>query len=131
MIGLDTNVLVRYIMQDDIKQAALATKVIEQLNDDAPGYISIVTIVELCWVLESGFALSRLEIVSVYQRLITVDVFKIDRVSVVAAAVRAYGEGKADFADYLIERLSVLAGCTHTVTFDKAAAKSGAMTLIK
>ena len=131
MIGLDTNVLVRYIMQDDIKQAALATKVIEQLNDEAPGYISIVTIVELCWVLESGFALSRLEIVNVYKRLITVDVFKIDRVSVVAAAVRAYGEGKADFADYLIERLSVLAGCTHTVTFDKAAAKSGAMTLIK
>ena len=131
VIGLDTNVLVRYIMQDDVRQAALATKLIERLNGDAPGYISIVTIVELCWVLESGFALSRPQIVSVYQRLMSVDAFKIDRVSVVAAAIRAYDEGKADFADYLIERLSVLAGCTQIVTFDRAAAKSGAMTLIQ
>ena len=131
VIGLDTNVLVRYIMQDDVKQAALATRLIERLNGDAPGYISIVTIVELCWVLESGFALSRTQIVGVYQGLMSVDAFKIDRVSVVAAAIRAYGDGKADFADYLIERLSVLAGCKQTVTFDRAAAKSGAMTLIQ
>ena len=86
---------------------------------------------ELCWVLDSGFALSRPEIFGVYQRLISVDAFKIDCVSVVAAAIRAYGAGKADFADYIIERLSVLAGCTQTVTFDRDAAKSGAMKLIQ
>ena len=118
-------------MQDDVQQAALSTRLIERLNEEGPGYISIVTIIELCWVLESGFALSRSEIVSVYQRLMSVDAFKIDRVSVVAAATRAYGEGKADFADCLIERLSVLAGCTQILTFDRAAARTGAMSLLQ
>jgi predicted nucleic-acid-binding protein len=131
MIGLDTNVLVRYIMQDDAKQARLATKLIESLSEDSPGFISLVSIVELSWVLESAFGLSRSQIVEVFQNLMAVDVFKLDRVAVVAAAVRAYGEGKADFADYLIERSSVQAGCTRTMTFDKTAAKTGGMTLVQ
>ena len=131
MIGLDTNVLVRYIMQDDAKQAKLATKLVEALTEQAPGFISLVTIVELSWVLESAFGLSRSQIVAVVQRLMAVDVFKLDRVSVVAAAVRAYGEGKADIADYLIERSCAHFGCTRTMTFDKTAAKSSGMVLIQ
>ena len=59
MIGLDTNVLVRYIMQDDPKQAALANKLIEGLTAATPGYVSLVAIVELVWVLESAFHLTR------------------------------------------------------------------------
>lgn len=131
MIGLDTNVLVRYIMQDDAKQAKLATKLIESLNDESPGFVSLVSIVELSWVLESAFDLSRSQIVEVFQNLMAVDAFKLERVSVVAGAVRAYGEGKADFADYLIERSSVHAGCDRTMTFDKQAAKTGGMFLIQ
>jgi predicted nucleic-acid-binding protein len=131
MIGLDTNVLVRYIMHDDAKQARLAAKLIESLNEDSPGFISLVSIIELSWVLESAFGLSRSQIVQVFQNLMTVDVFKLDRVAVVAAAVRGYGEGKADFADYLIERSSVQAGCARTMTFDKTAAKTGGMTMVQ
>jgi predicted nucleic-acid-binding protein len=51
MIGLDTNVLVRYIMQDDVKQAAKATKLMESLSAQAPGFITLVSVVELVWVL--------------------------------------------------------------------------------
>lgn len=130
MIGLDTNVLVRYIMQDDAKQAKLATRLIEGLTDEAPGFISLVTIAELSWVLESAFSLSRTQIVAAVQGLMAVDVFKLERVSVVAAAVRAYGDGRADIADYLIERSCAHSGCTRTMTFDKTAAKSGGMVLI-
>lgn len=130
MIGLDTNVLVRYIMQDDSKQAKLATKLIENLNEELPGFISLVSVVELSWVLESAFELSRRQIVEAFQNLMSVDAFKIERVSAVAGAVRAYAEGKADFADYLIERSSVHAGCDRTMTFDREAAKSGGMILI-
>ena len=130
MIGLDTNVLVRYIMQDDPKQAKLATKLIESLNEELPGFISLVSVVELSWVLESAFELSRRQIVEAFQNLMSVDAFKIERVSVVAGAIRAYAEGKADFADYLIERSSVQAGCDRTMTFDREAAKSGGMILI-
>jgi len=130
MIGLDTNVLVRYIMQDDVKQAARASKLIEALSPSSMGFITIISIVELCWVLESAFDLSRAQIVEVLQHLTAVEVFKIDRVSIVAAAVRAYSDGKAGLADYLIERLCAQAGCEQTMTFDKAAAKSAGMILI-
>lgn len=119
MIGLDTNVLVRYIMQDDPKQAKLATNLIENLNEELPGFISLVCVIELSWVLESAFELSRRQIVEAFQNLMSVDAFKIERLSAVAGAVRAYAEGKADFADYLIERSSVHAGCDRTMTFDR------------
>ena len=130
MIGLDTNVLVRYIMQDDAKQAARATKFIEGLSVDAPGFITLVSVIELTWVLESAFELNRSQIVEVFQRIMSVDVFKLDRAGVVQSALRTYGNGKADLADCLIERLSAHAGCDRTMTFDRNAAKTGGMVLI-
>jgi predicted nucleic-acid-binding protein len=130
MIGLDTNVLVRYIMQDDARQAALATKLIEGLSVDTPGFITLVSVIELTWVLESAFALNRSQIVEVFQRIMSVDVFKLDRAGVVQSALRTYSNGKADFADCLIERLSAHAGCERTMTFDRDAAKTGGMVLI-
>ena len=131
MIGLDTNVLVRYIMQDDARQAALANKLIAGLTVDAPGYVSLVAIVELVWVLESAFNLTRQQVSDALRNLLAVSVFKIDRVAVVASALRLYAEGAADVADCLIERSSALAGCRCTMTFDRTAAKSGGMVLIK
>jgi predicted nucleic-acid-binding protein len=82
-------------------------------------------------VLESAFNLSRSQIVVVFQNLMAVDAFKLERVSVVASAVRAYREGKADLADYLIERSSAQAGCERTMTFDRQAATTGGMVLIR
>jgi predicted nucleic-acid-binding protein len=131
MIGLDTNVLVRYIMQDDAKQAALANKLIEGLTEGSPGYISLVAIVELVWVLESAYDLTRQQVTSALRNLLSINVFKVDRVAVVASALRSYAEGTADVADCLIERSSALAGCRCTMTFDRAAAKTGGMVLIK
>ena len=130
MIGLDTNVLVRYIMQDDVRQSSLATKLIEGLSVDAPGFITLVSVIELTWVLESAFELNRSQIVEVFQRIMSVDVFKVDRVGIVASALRIYANSKADFADCLIERFSAHAGCAQTMTFDRHAAKIGGMVLI-
>lgn len=130
MIGLDTNVLVRYIMQDDVRQSSLATKLIEGLSVDAPGFITLVSVIELTWVLESAFELNQSQIVEVFQRIMSVDVFKVDRVGIVASALRIYANSKADFADCLIERFSAHAGCAQTMTFDRHAAKTGGMVLI-
>ncbi len=130
MIGLDTNVLVRYITADDSKQAALAARLIEDLSEESPGFISLVTIVELYWVLESVYQFTRSQLVQVFQTLMAVGNFKIDRLAAVASAVRQYSESKADFADCLIERLSAAAGCGHTMTFDKGAVKAAGMVLI-
>ena len=131
MIGLDTNVLVRYIMQDDAKQSALANKLIEGLTEDSPGYLSLVAIVEMVWVLESAYDLTRQQVTAALRNLLSVNVFKVERVAVVASALRTYAEGTADVADCLIERSSALAGCRCTMTFDRAAAKTGGMVLIK
>ncbi len=131
MIGLDTNVLVRYITQDDAKQSARASTLIEGLDDTSPGFVTLVTIVELAWVLESSYNFSRQQFATVMQTLMAVDAIKLDRAATVASAVRSYISSNADFSDCLIERLSVNAGCQKTMTFDKAAAKSAGMTLIR
>lgn len=130
MIGLDTNVLVRYITQDDDIQAVLANTLIESLDEASPGFVSLVTVVELSWVLESAYGFTRQQFAEVMQTLMTVDAIKLDRAAVVASAVRVYSASKADFSDCLIERLSASAGCERTMTFDKAAAKTAGMVLI-
>ncbi len=130
MIGLDANVLVRYITQDDKKQAALANSLIESLDDASPGFVTLVTVVELSWVLESVYNFTRQQFAEVMQTLMTVDTIKLDRAAVVASAVRVYAGSKADFSDCLIERLSASAGCEQTMTFDKGAAKMAGMVLV-
>jgi predicted nucleic-acid-binding protein len=130
VIGLDTNVLVRYITQDDNKQAALANSLIENLDDASPGFVTLVTVVELSWVLESAYHFTRQQFVKMMQTLLAVETIKLERSAVVASAVRKYSASKADFSDCLIERLSSSAGCERTMTFDKAAAKMAGMVLI-
>jgi predicted nucleic-acid-binding protein len=130
VIGLDTNVLVRYITQDDDKQAELANSLIESLDDASPGFVTLVTVVELSWVLESAYNFTRQQFAEMMQALMTVDTIKLDRAAVVASAVRVYAASRADFSDCLIERLSSSAGCERTMTFDKAAAKMAGMVLI-
>jgi predicted nucleic-acid-binding protein len=130
MIGLDTNVLVRYITQDDNRQARLANSLIESLDEASPGFVTLVTVVELSWVLESAYNFTRQQFAEVMQTLLTVDTIKLDRAAVVASAVRVYAGSKADFSDCLIERLSASAGCERTMTFDKAAAKMSGMVLL-
>jgi predicted nucleic-acid-binding protein len=131
MIGLDTNVMVRYIMQDDVKQSKLASVLIERLTEEQPGFLSLVCIIELVWVLESAYTLKRLQIVEVLSNLISIDVFKIERLTVVTAALRNFKTGKADFADCLIARSSMHAGCERTMTFDQSAARTANMVLIQ
>ena len=130
MIGLDTNVLVRYIAQDDAKQSPKATRIIENLSADAPGFVAIVTVVELVWVLEYSYQTKRADIVAVLERLLRIKEVVTERADLVWKSVRSYRESKADFADCLIAFCSVDAGCSEILTFDKLAAAAGGMTLI-
>lgn len=130
MIGLDTNVLVRYIMQDDAKQAAKATKLMESLTAQEPGFITVVSIVELVWVLSSCYGLRREQLAQALEILLRSRQLVVDQAHQVERALRAFSSGKADFADCLIERMAASAGCVNTMTFDAAAAKAAGMTLI-
>jgi len=130
MIGLDTNVLVRYIMQDDPKQSAKASALIESLQDDAPGFVSLVSVIELYWVLTSSYGLTNEQVKRALEGLLRTRQIIVDRADDVLRALRVFAAGKADFADCLIERTATLAGCSKTMTFDIKAAKHAGMTLI-
>ncbi len=130
MIGLDTNVLVRYIMQDDPKQSAKASKLIESLDGNNQGYITMVSVVELYWVLTSSYELSGQQVGQALEAILRTKQFLVERADQLMRALRVFGEGRADFADCLIERSAAGAGCNQTMTFDVGASKFAGMTLI-
>lgn len=130
MIGLDTNVLVRYIMQDDPKQSPKATEIIEALEGIGSGYVTVVSIVELVWVLGVSFELTRSQVAQALDGIIKTKQFKIECADQVIRALRVFKVGKSDFTDCLIERSADSAGCEKTITFDVNASNHAGMTLI-
>lgn len=130
MIGLDTNVLVRYVLQDDARQSPRASRLVESLSADEPGFVPVVTLVELAWVLGAGYKLPRAQLAAVLETLLRSKELVIDRADLVMQALARFSSGSADFADALIERTAAAAGCTATMTFDEGAAKATGMTLV-
>ncbi|WP_158812789.1 PIN domain-containing protein [Methylocapsa sp. S129] len=121
MIGLDTNVLVRYFTQDDPVQSPKATRFIEwSLTPENPGFISIVTMVEMVWVLERTYRLDRESVGAAIERILQADAFVVEQEREVFIASVAFASGLG-FADALIEALGAKSGCSHTVTFDQKA----------
>ncbi len=126
MIGLDTNVLVRYLTHDDPPQAAAATRMMSSLSFDSPGFLSLIVIAELVWVLAISYRYQKKEIEQVLESLLRTKELVIERADLVSQALRTFRGGRADFADCLIERCCRAAGCKHTLTFDwKAVAGAG------
>jgi predicted nucleic-acid-binding protein len=122
MIGLDTNILVRYLAQDDAVQSPVATDVIEfRLTEENPGFISIVAMVEMVWVLDRAYGLAGREIAAVLERLLQADTLVVENQQEVFTAAMALKEGTGSFADALISVLGARVGCTRTLTFDKTA----------
>ena len=122
MIGLDTNVLVRYIAQDDKAQSARATALIEkECSASAPGYVGLVVLAEVVWVSESRYGATRQEVAEIVRRVLSIRQLVVQDAAIVWKALRVFEGGKADFADCLIERTAHGAGCTRTMTFDKRA----------
>ena len=134
MIGLDTNVLVRYLAQDDVKQAAAATRPIEkELTASRQGFISLVVLSELCWVLSSIYSATSAELVATVQDMLNTPQFQVERREAVQAAIarlKASPLRKAGPVDALIAAMAEREGRTDTVTFDKAAARAAGMTLL-
>lgn len=130
MIGLDTNVLVRYIAQDDPIQTPMATHLIEQVcSAETPGFIGLIVLVELVWVSETCYGAKRAEITELLRRILSTRQLVVQEAETVWRALHQFQAGNADFSDCLIERMAKAAGCTGVMTFDKSAATSG-MTLL-
>lgn len=122
MIGLDTNVLVRYFAQDDPVQSAKATEFIERrLSEEEPGFVSVVAMVEMVWVLRRSYRQPDHRIAAIIERMLQSDATIVENEQDVFTAMVALKEGSESFADALIAALGISAGCSHTVTFDRAA----------
>ncbi|HMA74922.1 MAG TPA: type II toxin-antitoxin system VapC family toxin [Xanthobacteraceae bacterium] len=119
---MDTNVLVRYVTQDDLVQSPKATAWIERrLTPDNPGFISIGAIAETAWVLERTYGLSDQAIAGVIERLLQADVLVVEDEQQVFTAMITLRESLGSFADALIAALGAKAGCSNTLTFDQKA----------
>ncbi len=122
MIGLDTNVVLRYLLQDDPKQTPLANRIFEHvLNERRPGFINLVTVLEIVWVLRSLARQTNAEIATHIERLLAADSLEVQNEQQVFEAAYALRRGTGEFEDALIGALSAWAGCAHTLTFDKKA----------
>jgi predicted nucleic-acid-binding protein len=125
MIGLDTNVLVRYLTRDDPAQSAAAIRLVRSLSAEAPGFLSLVVLVETVWVLEVSYHFKKSQVEEVLETLLRSQELMMERADLAWQALRAYSSSRADFSDCLIERCSHAAGCTYTATFDRAASTAG------
>ncbi len=122
MNGLDTNILVRYLTQDDPVQSPKATQIIERrFTREDPGFISLVTMAETVWVLGSVYELPDGEIADTVERILQADTLAVQNEQQVYTAMVALRRGWGAFADALIGALGAWAGCESTLTFDKKA----------
>ena len=131
MIGLDANVLIRHLVQDDPRQSAAATAFIEQrLTVEEPGFVTAVVMGEVAWVLERIYRVRSARLAEVLERIVQTRTLVFEHEQQVLEAVAALALGRAAFADALIAAVATKAGCSHTVTFDKRASRLSGFQLI-
>lgn len=131
MIALDTNVLVRFLVQDDPLQAQLATDIVEQLTDDAPGFLSREILIELVWVLERAYRFGRAEIAIAIGDLLSATELEIEGADEFGPALELYRNEGFGFADLMIAAAARRVGAVELVTFDKKAARLKGVRLIQ
>lgn len=123
MIGLDTNIVLRYLLQDDAVQSGKVNRLVDGLSPDQPGFINVATVLELVWVLRSLFKLTPAEISTQVEQLLATDVFQVQNEQQVFEAAFALKRGFGEFEDALIGALNAWAGCSESVTFDRGASR--------
>jgi predicted nucleic-acid-binding protein len=124
MIGLDTNVILRYLLQDDPTQTRQVNQIFEsQLSESKPGFINLATVLEVVWVLRSLLKQTPTQIATQIESLLASDSLEVQNEQQVFEAAFALKRGTGEFEDALIGALNSWSGCSHTLTFDRGAAK--------
>ena len=130
MTGLDTNILVRYFTMDDPVQSGRAEALLDAFTVESPGYVSLVSLIELVWVLRSQYRMAKPELILWIDRLLDTPELTVESHAAVTQALRRFAGAKADFADCLIECSCHAGGCHETVTFDANASRHAGMKLL-
>jgi predicted nucleic-acid-binding protein len=124
MIGLDTNVLVRYLTQDDPDQAVRAGQIIETCcTKDEPGLVSLVVLCELVWVLRGAYGYEKQLVIEVLDQIMAISELQVEAEDIARSSLTAFRRGPADFADYVIVISNRARGSTVTYSFDKKLAE--------
>jgi len=119
--GLDTNVLVRYLTQDDPAQSRQANTVIaEAVERGDQCSVGVIVLCELVWVLREAYRLDKPTIAAALEKVLDTAQLVVEQADLARRALDDYRRGRGDFADYLIGWRNRQAGCSDTVTFDRA-----------
>ena len=121
MIGVDTNVLVRYLTPDDPEQLGRVDRLIAQeMERDEPLYVDAIVLCEVAWVLRSAYRYRRSEIADALSQIVDTGQFSMEERDLGRRGLVVFRDGKGNFADHLIGERNHRAGCEATVTFDRA-----------
>jgi len=121
VIGVDTNVLVRYLALDDLSQTRKVDALLSEAMDDGTRlHIDDMVLCETVWVLRAAYRMGKSTIVATLDKIMSTALFSFDDRELLRSALSDYRDGSADFSDYVIGRRNSRAGCQHTVTFDRS-----------
>ena len=128
MIAIDTNVLVRYLVQDDPEQGALARQLLEdEATPETPGYVTVVAVLELDWVLRGPYGFSARVVADVIAELMTAPNLVFEHADVIENALASQ---HGDLADHVLHGVGAAQGCAKTVTFDRKFARLDGVELL-
>ncbi|MDD5598434.1 MAG: type II toxin-antitoxin system VapC family toxin [Victivallaceae bacterium] len=128
MIGIDTNILVRYLVQDDERQASVANTILDRVSDINPAFINNIVICETVWVLSRAYKFEKTLIVKTIEQILSTRGIEFENAEGIRKALRHYNSGNADFSDYLIAEINKENGAKTTYTFDRKAAGNSLFT---
>ena len=130
MIGLDASVLVRFLARDQPEQVERADALLGGLTEQEPGFVSVVSLVELVWVLRRGHGYDRAGLATLLRAMTDAPELVMEADAAVAEAARRFASGGPGFADHLLAALHRRAGVTRSFSFDRAAARQSGWSLV-
>jgi predicted nucleic-acid-binding protein len=122
MVGLDTNILLRALLNEDPVQSPQAQVFLATLSETDPGYVGITAVAEIHWVLLKRYRIPKPELISTLRILLNLPALEFESFEAILRALDLYEKANADFPDALLAERNSDAGCTKTYTFDKPAA---------
>jgi predicted nucleic-acid-binding protein len=124
MIGLDSNVLVRFLIEDDKAQSQKAARLVARaVAREEPLFVSDIVLCETVWVLLSAYRVPRGEVAAILGRLLKAKHLSFADGDRLERALQSFIAGKGDFADYLVREQALAAGCSAVATFDRTLMK--------
>jgi predicted nucleic-acid-binding protein len=131
VIGIDTNVLVRYLTDDEPEMVDRAERLLErECAPDRLGFVNAVVLCEVAWVLQRRYRFAREQIAVAIESLLHAPLLAVEHAEMAELAVKDYRSGRADFTDALIGLINRRAGCEATATFDRKAAQLDSFRLL-